>query len=217
MVRRGTYSIVARDEATGTMGAAVQSHWFSVGSLVTWAQAGVGAAVTQSVVEVAYGPWLLGALAAGRAADDALGEILEEDPQAGFRQVAAIGTTGPPAVHTGADCIAFAGHQRGDCFSVQANMMASEAVWGAIDEHGSWQEDARVEEPFQRFGRPFAAPSIPRVVRRYDSGQCVDNLRRGRRRPHGAQCPEGGWADVYGHEARTGGPERGDKAAENGR
>src|SRR4051794_24478279 len=132
MVRRGTYSIVARDPDTGELGCAVQSHWFSVGSLVTWAQPGVGAVVTQSVVEPAYGPRLLAALGAGAGAREALDALLTADEAAEYRQVAAIGATGPPASHTGAQCIAFAGHDAGTDFSAQANIMASEEVWPAM-------------------------------------------------------------------------------------
>jgi uncharacterized Ntn-hydrolase superfamily protein len=129
MVRRGTYSIVARDEETGELGAAVQSHWFSVGSIVTWARPGVGAVCTQSVAEPAYGPRLLDALEAGTAPGDALRALLEADATGEYRQVAVIGADGPPAVHTGPGCVAYAGHELGDAFSVQANMMASEQVW----------------------------------------------------------------------------------------
>src|SRR5690242_4084768 len=134
MVRRGTYSIVARDEQTGELGAAVQSHWFSVGSIVTWARPGVGAVCTQSIAEPAYGPRLLDALASGTAPGEALGALLADDEAARYRQVAVIGTGGPPAVHSGPGCIAFAGHASGDAFSAQANMMASETVWGAMAE-----------------------------------------------------------------------------------
>jgi uncharacterized Ntn-hydrolase superfamily protein len=132
MVRRGTYSIVARDGETGELGAAVQSHWFSVGSLVTWAEPGVGAVATQSIVERAYGPRLLGRLGEGAAPRQALDELLAADPVAAARQVAVIGASGAPAVHTGEGCIPFAGHAAGDDFSVQANMMASEDVWPAM-------------------------------------------------------------------------------------
>jgi uncharacterized Ntn-hydrolase superfamily protein len=132
MVRRGTYSIVARDPDTGELGAAVQSHWFSVGSIVTWARPGVGAVATQSIAEPAYGPRLLDALAGGAAAGDALRALLADDDAAGYRQVAVIGPDGPPATHSGSGCIAYAGHAVGDDFSVQANMMASEEVWPAM-------------------------------------------------------------------------------------
>ncbi|HEU4974501.1 MAG TPA: DUF1028 domain-containing protein [Baekduia sp.] len=134
MVRRGTYSIVARDPDTGELGAAVQSHWFSVGSIVVWARPGVGAVATQSIAEPAYGPRLLDALAGGEAPAVALAALLDGDEAAGYRQVAVIGTAGAPAVHTGPGCIAFAGHVAGDDVSVQANMMASEAVWPAMME-----------------------------------------------------------------------------------
>jgi uncharacterized Ntn-hydrolase superfamily protein len=145
MVRAGTYSIVARDPDSGEPGAAVQSHWFSVGSIVTWAQPGVGAVATQSIVERAYGPRLLDALEGGAASqsawlgggmapDDALRALLAADEAASFRQVAVLGVEGLPATHTGAGCIAHAGHAVGDDFSVQANMMASDAVWPAMAE-----------------------------------------------------------------------------------
>src|SRR4051795_3517933 len=102
MVRRGTYSIVARDPDTGELGAAVQSHWFSVGSIVTWARPGVGAVCTQSIAEPAYGPRLLDALQGGAAPADALRTLLADDGAAAYRQVAAIGPAagGPPVTHT---------------------------------------------------------------------------------------------------------------------
>src|SRR3954462_11844208 len=121
MVRRGTYSIVARDPDTGELGAAVQSHWFSVGSIVTWARPGVGAVCTQSVAEPAYGPRLLEALAAGTSAGHGLRTLLGADGAGGPGQVAVIGPAGAPVTHTGAGCVAFAGHATGDDFSVQAN------------------------------------------------------------------------------------------------
>jgi uncharacterized Ntn-hydrolase superfamily protein len=114
------------------MGAAVQSHWFSVGSLVTWARPGAGAVVTQSVADPGYGPRLLSALEGGTAAADALGALLGADGSAEYRQIAAIGPTGPPEAHTGASCIAFAGHATGEHFSAQANIMASDQVWPAM-------------------------------------------------------------------------------------
>jgi uncharacterized Ntn-hydrolase superfamily protein len=131
-MRRGTYSIVARDPATGELGVAVQSHWFSVGPIVPWARPGVGAVATQSIAEPAYGPRALDRLAGGESAGVALAALLAADPQAAYRQVAVIGAAGPPAVHTGEGCIAYAGHAAGADFSVQANMMASDAVWPAM-------------------------------------------------------------------------------------
>jgi uncharacterized Ntn-hydrolase superfamily protein len=129
-----TYSIVARDPVTGEMGVAVQSHWFSVGSVVSWADAGVGAVATQSIAEKAYGPRMLERLAADEAPRDALDALLGEDPSARVRQVAAVDSQGRAAAHTGDGCIPDAGQVEGDGWSVQANMMASPRVWPAMAE-----------------------------------------------------------------------------------
>ncbi len=131
-MRRGTYSIVAHDPATGDLGVAVQSHWFGVGPIVPWARAGVGAVATQSIAEPAYGPRLLDRLAGGAAPRDALDAELATDPQAAFRQVAVVDARGGTAVHTGERCIAYAGDERGEGFSAQANMMAAPEVWPAM-------------------------------------------------------------------------------------
>jgi uncharacterized Ntn-hydrolase superfamily protein len=131
-MRRGTYSIVARDRRTGELGVAVQSHWFAVGAIVPWVRAGVGAVATQSIAEPAYGPRALDALAAGARARGALDGLLADDAQARFRQVAVVDAHGDVAVHTGAGCVAHAGDERGAGFSAQANMMASAAVWPAM-------------------------------------------------------------------------------------
>lgn len=124
-----TYSIVARDPATGHLGVAVQSHWFSVGSLVIWAQAGVGAVATQSFVLVDYGPNGLALMEEGVAAPEALARLVERDEGRAVRQVAMIDAAGSVAAHTGERCIQAAGHYTGDYFSVQANLMLSEEVW----------------------------------------------------------------------------------------
>ena len=106
-MRHGTYSIVALDPATGELGVAVQSHWFSVGPLCAWARAGVGAVATQSVVEPAYGPNALDRLADGVGAQQALGELLAADPLAAVRQVAVIDVARRVSASTPApDCIA---------------------------------------------------------------------------------------------------------------
>ena len=127
-----TYSIVARDPDTGELGVAVQSHWFSVGSLVTWARPGIGAVATQANIEVAYGPRALELLADGVPAPDALSRLVAEDPLAHSRQVAIVDAGGRVAAHTGSGCIPFAGHVTGEGVSCQANIMASERVWPAM-------------------------------------------------------------------------------------
>jgi len=127
-----TYSIVARDAATGEIGVAVQSHWFSVGSIVVWAEAGVGAVATQSFVDPSYGPLGLDLMRSGRRADEALTGLLAADRNRDVRQVAMVDAAGRVAAHTGARCIAAAGHLVGDGFSVQANMMENDRVWPAM-------------------------------------------------------------------------------------
>jgi uncharacterized Ntn-hydrolase superfamily protein len=111
---------------------AVQSHWFSVGAVVTWGRAGIGAVATQSIADPAYGPRLLDALAAGEEPQAALDRLVAADELGRFRQVACVRADGTIAVHTGDGCIPFAGHETGDGFSAQANMMATERVWGAM-------------------------------------------------------------------------------------
>jgi uncharacterized Ntn-hydrolase superfamily protein len=127
-----TYSIVARDPDTGELGVAVQSHWFSVGSIVTWARPGVGAVATQANAEISYGPSALARLAEGVPAPDALEQLVAADPGGPSRQVAVVDADGRVGVHTGPKCIAHAGHVTGDGVSCQANIMASDRVWPAM-------------------------------------------------------------------------------------
>jgi uncharacterized Ntn-hydrolase superfamily protein len=123
---------VARDESTGEIGVAVQSHWFSVGSIVTWARAGVGAVATQANVEARYGPLGIELMAQGMSASKALASLLEEDPRAEDRQVAMVDARGSAAAHTGKKCMPEAGHIVGKGFSCQGNIMKNDRVWGAM-------------------------------------------------------------------------------------
>jgi uncharacterized Ntn-hydrolase superfamily protein len=127
-----TFSIVARDSATGELGVAVQSHWFSVGPLVPWAEAGVGAVATQSFVDPAYGPLGLELMRAGKTARQALDGILASDPGEAVRQVAMVDAHGNVAAHTGKKCIPSAGHIEGEQFTVEANLMLNDKVWPAM-------------------------------------------------------------------------------------
>jgi uncharacterized Ntn-hydrolase superfamily protein len=129
-----TYSIVARDPDSGAFGVAVQTCWFAVGAIVPWARAGVGAVATQAMVEVSYGPRCLERLVGGAGAADALDAVRATDDGADIRQVAVVDATGGVSAHTGAQCIDHAGHHIGVQYSVQANMMASPAVWPAMAE-----------------------------------------------------------------------------------
>lgn len=123
-----TYSIVAYDEETGQLGVAVQSHWFSVGTLVPWIKAGVGAVATQSFVKVEYGPNGLKLMGKGFSAEDALKILVEEDENSAVRQVGMVDAKGNASAFTGENCIQFAGHIVGKNYTVQANLMASATV-----------------------------------------------------------------------------------------
>ncbi len=127
-----TYSIVARDAATGDLGVAVQSHWFSVGSVVPWAESGVGAVATQSFTEPSYGALGLTLMKGGRSAPEALKELLAADTDREVRQVAMVDAQGRAAAHTGAKCIQAAGHEVGEGFTVEANLMDKTTVWPAM-------------------------------------------------------------------------------------
>ena len=127
-----TYSIVARDASTGQIGVAVQSHWFSVGTAIPWAEAGVGAVATQSFTEPAYGHLGLEFMRLGRTAPQALEALVSIDADQQVRQVAMIDADGRVAAHTGKRCIAAAGHHVGQQYSVQANLMENPTVWEAM-------------------------------------------------------------------------------------
>jgi uncharacterized Ntn-hydrolase superfamily protein len=127
-----TYSIVARDPKTGEMGVAVQSHYFSVGPVVPWAEAGVGAVATQSLVLVDYGPQGLELMKKGHTAKQALDSLLKADKHHEGRQVAMVDAKGNVAAFTGPSCIPDAGDVQGVQFSCQANLMSNAKIWPAM-------------------------------------------------------------------------------------
>jgi uncharacterized Ntn-hydrolase superfamily protein len=127
-----TFSIVARDEQTGEMAVAVQSHWFSVGTTVSWGEAGVGVVATQSFVNKSFGIRGLDLLRRGLTAQEALDILLKDDEGREVRQVAIIDTKGNVATHTGKLCIQYARHIQGKQFSVQSNMMLSDKVCSSM-------------------------------------------------------------------------------------
>jgi uncharacterized Ntn-hydrolase superfamily protein len=127
-----TFSIVARDAKTGEMAVGVQSHWFSVGTLVPWGEAGVGVVATQSFVNKSYGAKGLALMKQGKTATEALAELVAADEGRDVRQVAMIDTNGNVNTHTGKKCIDFATHITGKNFSVQSNMMLNDKVCPAM-------------------------------------------------------------------------------------
>jgi uncharacterized Ntn-hydrolase superfamily protein len=127
-----TYSIVARDPKTGEMGVGVQSHYFSVGGVVSWGESGVGVVATQSLVNVSFGLRGLDLLKQGKSPQEAIDFLISEDEGRDVRQVAILDSQGRVATHTGTKCIIHAGHIEGKGFSVQANMMLTDKVWSAM-------------------------------------------------------------------------------------
>jgi uncharacterized Ntn-hydrolase superfamily protein len=123
-----TYSIAAFDPATGDLGVAVQSKFFSVGSVVPWAKAGVGAIATQASANIAYGPEGLKLLEAGKTPEEVIATLTEADSGRDSRQCGIVSAKGESAAHTGSKCLAFAGHRIGKNFTVQGNILAGEKV-----------------------------------------------------------------------------------------
>lgn len=159
-----TFSIVAHDPSTGEFGVGVQSHWFSVGQVVPWAEAGVGAVATQSFVEVSYGPKGLDLMKQGKTAKEALEELLAKDSLASVRQVAMVDAEGNAVAHTGSNCISFAGQRTGRNFSCQGNLLASPSVW---------------EEMAKAFEKT-TGPLAERILATLDAGQAAGGDARGR-------------------------------------
>lgn len=129
-----TYSIVAFDPKTGDMGVAVQSHWFSVGTIVSWGEAGVGVVATQSFVNPSFGPRGLEMLKQGKVPQQVVDELIASDEGRDFRQLAVLDANGNASSFTGKNCIQPAGNLVGNGFSVQANLMSNDKIWPAMAE-----------------------------------------------------------------------------------
>ena len=141
-----TFSIVARDPATGEMAIGVQSHWFSVGTIVSWGRSGVGVVATQSFVNPAYGPKGLDLMAQGKSAEEALQILVEADSGRDYRQVAFMDVNGLVSTYTGKSCISSASHAMGENYSVQANMMLNDDVVPAMSKAFTEHEDLPLAE-----------------------------------------------------------------------
>ncbi|MEO8513606.1 MAG: DUF1028 domain-containing protein [Ignavibacteria bacterium] len=128
-----TYSIVARDSITGEMGVAVQSHWFNVGAIVGWGEAGVGVVATQSFVNPAFGIEGLVLLKQGKTPQQVVDELIAGDEGRDFRQLAVLDANGITASYTGSKCVDAAGNIAGKNYSVQANLMLNSNIWPAME------------------------------------------------------------------------------------
>ena len=160
-----TFSVVARDPKTGDMAVAVQSHWFSVGTSVSWGEAGVGVVATQSFTNKSFGIRGLQLLKSGKTAQQALDELLRTDDGREVRQVAIVDARGNVAVHTGKKCIDFAGHHKGANYSVQANMMLNNTVPDAMA---------------KAFEKNTSLPLAERVLKTLEAAQAAGGDVRGR-------------------------------------
>jgi uncharacterized Ntn-hydrolase superfamily protein len=160
-----TFSIVARDPATGEMAVGVQSHWFSVGTAVSWGEAGVGVVATQSFVNKSYGIRGLGLMKEGKTAQEALTILLAEDDGREVRQVAMLDSHGNVATHTGKGCIDYASHIIGKNYSVQSNMMLNNKVCPAMA---------------KAFEQSESLPLAERVMKALEAAQAVGGDIRGK-------------------------------------
>ena len=160
-----TFSIVARDPDTGELGVAVQSHWFSVGTSVTWGEAGVGVVATQSFVNPSFGPRGLALLKNGLTAQQAVDMLIKNDPGRDVRQLAICDSRGNVAAWTGKKCIQPAGDIQGDGFSCQANLMLNDKVWPAMA---------------KAFKESKGQPLAERLVAALEAGQSAGGDIRGR-------------------------------------
>jgi len=153
-----TYSIVARDPATGRFGVAVQSHFLGVGPVVPWLEAGVGAIATQAQVNISFGPIGLELLRAGRTAEEVVAACLAGDGESAVRQLGVVDAQGNAAAHTGADCIPACGHLVRDGFTVQGNLLERDTCWPAM---AAAYEAALAEE----------APFVERLLRGLEAAE----------------------------------------------
>ncbi|MGH3002723.1 MAG: DUF1028 domain-containing protein [Gaiellaceae bacterium] len=160
---RGTFSIVAADPEAGEVGCAVQSKYFSVGSVVPWARAGTGAVATQAAGVAAYGERALAELAGGASPEQAIGRVLDGDPGKETRQLGVVAADGRAAAYTGADCLDWAGHRVGPCFAAQGNILAGETV---VEELARAFEETR-------------GPLVERLVAALEAAQAAGGDRRG--------------------------------------
>ena len=160
-----TYSIVAKDANTGEMAVGVQSHWFSVGTLVSWGKSGVGVVATQSFVNPSYGPNGIELMENGVSAEEALKNLTDKDEGRDFRQAAMLDVNGSVNAFTGEKCIESAGHFVGDNFSVQANMMLNDKVIPAMKK--AFQDNSNL-------------PLAERIIKVFEAAESVGGDIRGK-------------------------------------
>ena len=159
-----TFSIVARDPRNGDLGVAVQSKFLAVGSVVSWARAGAGAIATQALANISYGPEGLRLLEQGLSAEAVLNQLVVADADRDHRQLGIVDRDGRAAAYTGSACLDWAGHETGDGFACQGNILAGPEVVRAMAERFR-QSDGELAE---------------RLVTAMHAGQEAGGDRRGR-------------------------------------
>jgi uncharacterized Ntn-hydrolase superfamily protein len=162
-----TFSIVARDRASGDLGIAVASKFLGVGAVVPWARAGIGAIATQSFANTRYGPRGLELLEGGLDAQQAMAHLLAEDVEAEvpMRQVGIVDGGGHPATFSGPQCHVWAGGRTGAGFACQGNILAGPGVVDAMADG---------------FERSTAGELAERLLDALAAGQAAGGDRRGR-------------------------------------
>jgi uncharacterized Ntn-hydrolase superfamily protein len=185
--RKSTFSIVAADLQAGEVGCAVQSRYFSVGSVVPWARAGVGAVATQAAGVAAFGPLALEELDRGASPEDALERVLADDPGRETRQLGVVTADGRAAAFTGAQCNDWAGHRVGAGFAVQGNILAGppvvdemarayEKTVGSLVERLITALEAGQAAGGDKRGQQSAAVVVERVGARANSREGIDRV-----------------------------------------
>jgi uncharacterized Ntn-hydrolase superfamily protein len=183
----GTFSIVAADRERGEVGCAVQSKYFSVGSVVPWVRAGIGAVATQAAGVAVYGPRALAELGGGASPEEALQRVLAGDAARETRQLGVVTADGRAAAFTGADCLDWAGHRVGPGFAAQGNILAGEGVVDAMarayeETPGSLVErlaaalEAGQQAGGDRRGQQSAALVVERVGAYAESREGIDRI-----------------------------------------
>jgi len=227
--RKSTFSIVAADLETGEVGCAVQSKYFSVGSVVPWAWAGVGAVATQAAGVAVYGRLALEALQRGATPEAALETVLADDPGRETRQLGVVTADGRSAAFTGEGCLDWAGHRVGPGFAVQGNILAGQAVVdemaraytetvGTLVERLVAALEAGQAAGGDKRGQQSAALIVERAGGRVESREGIDRICDLRVEDHPAPIVElrrltGIWADWDALRRAHAHAERGDTGA----
>ena len=176
-----TWSIIARDKASGAFGIAVATRFFAVGARVPFIAAGMGAVATQALVNPFYGTDGLALLRDGRSADDVVAMLIAADAGRDYRQVHVMDAAGRVAAHTGTACIDWCGHLAGDGFSVAGNMLAGKAV---------------IEDTAAAYLANIAAPFPQRLIAAMHAGEAAGGDKRGKQSAALLIHGEEAWSDL---------------------